>query len=311
MSAPSSKSTAASIFELYKGNVQGKTVIVTGCTSGIGRETVVQLVAHGAEVVMGCRSEEAMRGLEEEVKVSYPDAKLHSLKLDLSSMKSVQEFCTNFIKLDFPLNILICNAGAVGLPYTLTEEGFETLMATNHFGHMLMVLLLKEKLVESQPSRVVVVASEAHRFSNKDGVKLNYLNQEKSYGTWAAYGHTKLANVLFAKELNKRLEGKGVTAYSVHPGVVATDITRHFGVLGSIFRFVSTPFCKSIPQGAATTAFCAAAEPTSLDVGGYHGDCAPLAASEQGRSEKLALQLWEESMDMLKQKGFLPAEYMI
>jgi len=308
---PSSRSTAANILDLYAEHVTGKTAIVTGCTAGIGKETVLQLLAHGVQVVMACRSAEKMEQFSAEAIASFPEGKLHSLKLDLASLASVRDFCTNFKQLDLPLDILICNAGVMACPRMLTEDGLEMQLGTNHFGHMYLTLLLKDKLIESKPSRVVCVSSMAHHYSYSGGIKLDDLNQEHGYSRWNAYGQSKLANILFAKELNRRLSEHGVTAFSLHPGVIATELQRNLGVLGSIFNFLSRPFGKNIPQGAATTVFCAAAPLDSLVPGGFHSDCAPQAPSALGRNDELARALWDKSMGVFVEKDLLPPDFAI
>jgi len=173
-------------------------------------------------------------------------------------------------------------------PYRKTTDGFEYQIGINHFGHFLLTTLLLDLIKASAPAKVVVVSSQAHLHG-----KLNFddIHSEKNYSSWGAYGQSKLANILFASELNRRLEGTNVTANSLHPGVIKTELVRDT-TLGQIFTVVGGLFLKSIPQGAATTVYVA----TKVEGGGrYYADCDVLQPSIAAQDVEAAKKLWELS----------------
>jgi len=215
---------------LFLKDLTGKVVIVTGANSGIGWETTKQLAAQGAHVVMACRRIEAGQERIDELTADVPNASLSVLPLDLSKLASVRAFADAFLKAHDRLDVLINNAGIMNTDEGRTEDGFELQIGTNHMGHFLLTELLLDVLKQSAPSRIVCVSSCYHDAAQgKPGVirfdDLNFDNEK--YNGWAAYSQSKLANVMHAKALAKELDGTGVTAVSVHPGWVRTDLARH------------------------------------------------------------------------------------
>jgi len=207
-----------------------------------------------------------------------------------------------------PLHFLICNAGIMTTSYRTTKQGFESTFGTNHLGHFVLVNSLLDTLKASAPSRVVVVSSGLHHKGNTDW-NLN----EKKFSTMLAYGQSKLANVYFAKELDRQLEeeakAKGwkerVTVYSLHPGVIHTELGRDYGFLYSIYSFFGRPWLKSSAQGAATTLYCALEPSLQSKGGGYYQDCAFKHPSRLAQDGNVAKQLWLESQQMTAE-FFLP-----
>lgn len=190
---------------------------LTGGNSGIGVETAVDLASRGGKVYIACRDIHKAETTAIEIQHRTGSSKVFYLELDLASMSSIREFSQQFHRLESRLDILICNAGVLGIsPKGLTKDGFEMHLGVNHLGHFLLTNLLLDMLKASAPSRVVVVSSIAEWIFGK--IKRDDLNSEKSYSKWGAYGQSKLANVLFTRELAKRLEGTGVTANCCHPG---------------------------------------------------------------------------------------------
>lgn len=221
-----------------------------------------------------------------------PAERVECLSLDLSSFESVKAFANEFKAKDIPLNLLILNAGVMMHPWALTADGFETTFGVNHLGHFLLTSLLIDKVKASAPARIVSVASEAHRYGSRDVTKV--VREEKDYSAMRAYGNSKLANILFAMELNRRLqqEGADVAVNSIHPGVIHSDLTRS-STLAHIFYTVSAPFLKSIAQGTATTLF-AATHPsiTPANSGKYFADSNVATTTALGTDLGLAAELW-------------------
>lgn len=211
-------------------DLSGKIAVVTGSNSGIGEVTARQLAKQGAEVVLACRdhalAEAAMRRIQKEV----PGAKLEWIPLSLGSLASVRAFAAEFTKRHAELHLLINNAGVMNTPPGKTEDGFETQLGVNHLGHFLLTELLLPTLKSSAPSRIVNLSSCFHdRAMGRPGdIHFDDLFFERTkYDGWTAYAQSKLANLLHAKELSRRLHGTNVTAVSVHPGWVRTRLMRH------------------------------------------------------------------------------------
>jgi retinol dehydrogenase 12 len=203
--------------------IDGKVVVITGANSGIGKETAVDLAKRGGKIYIACRDVKRGEDALKEIKERSGSENVHFLQLDLASMASIHEFSKKYHQLESQLHVLINNAGIMAVPKAMTKDGFEMQIGTNHLGHFLLTNLLLDLLKQSSPSRVVNVSSMFHWYGriNKDD-----LNSEKSYWRWLAYGQSKLANILFTRELSKRLEGSGVTVNSLHPGAVKTELTR-------------------------------------------------------------------------------------
>lgn len=208
--------------------IDKKVVIVTGSNCGIGLATAVDLAKRGGKIYLACRSEERALVALEQVKQQSKSETIFFMKLDLGSLDSVREFSKKFHETENRLDILINNAGLMSSG-TRTVDGFEINMGVNHLGHFLLTNLLLDLLKASAPSRIVVVASEIHKIGTID--KEN-LNAEKSFPrSWTGYGNSKLANIMFAKELSKILQGSGVTINSLCPGPVDTDVCQNLNVV--------------------------------------------------------------------------------
>ncbi|XP_048648553.1 WW domain-containing oxidoreductase isoform X3 [Marmota marmota marmota] len=238
--------------EILQGrDFSGKVVVVTGANSGIGFETAKSFALHGAHVILACRnmaraSEAVSRILEE-----WHKAKVEAMTLDLALLRSVQHFAEAFKAKNVSLHVLVCNAAAFALPWSLTKDGLETTFQVNHLGHFYLVQLLQDVLCRSAPARVVVVSSESHRFTdiNNSSGKLDFSRLSLSQGEyWAmlAYNRSKLCNILFSNELHRRLSPRGVTSNAVHPGnMMYSSIHRHWWVYTLLFT-LARPFTKSM-----------------------------------------------------------------
>eukprot|EP01127_Copromyxa_protea_P014226 TRINITY_DN391_c0_g1_i1.p2 TRINITY_DN391_c0_g1~~TRINITY_DN391_c0_g1_i1.p2 ORF type:complete len:338 (-),score=75.22 TRINITY_DN391_c0_g1_i1:22-1035(-) len=239
-------------------DLTGRVAIVTGANSGIGWETSRILAWKGAKVVVAARSLEKAQKAADSIRAYYPGQSLDLIPLavDLESLVSVEKFADSFLELNIPLHMLILNAGVMAIPErTTTKFGVETQMGVNHVAHFYLAKLLDKKLEESAPSRVVSVSSFAEVASSPKCLENPNLECDE-YNPWTAYGNSKLANVLFAKEFQKRNNGK-VVAVSVHPGCIATNLQRHMeGISLNSLNVLSLVF-KNPTQGAATTIYAA------------------------------------------------------
>lgn len=195
--------------------IDGKVVIITGANSGIGKETAIDLAKRGGKIYIACRDKKRGEDAMKEIKEKSESDEIYFLKLDLASIDSIKNFSEEFLNLETNLHILINNAGVMACPRSFTKDGFEMHFGTNHLGHFLLTNLLLDILKASAPSRVVVVSSLFHIVGK---IRKNDLFGETFYFRWFAYASSKLANILFTRELAKRLAGTGVTANSLHPG---------------------------------------------------------------------------------------------
>ncbi|XP_029464025.1 WW domain-containing oxidoreductase [Rhinatrema bivittatum] len=289
-------------------DLTGKVVIVTGANSGIGFETARSLALHGALVVLACRNvaraTEAMRKILDE----WHKAKVEAMTLDLSSLRSVQRFAEAFKAKNLPLHILICNAGVFASPWTLTADDLESTFQVNYLGHFHLVQLLQDVLRQSAPARVVMVSSESHRFTDiKDTsgkLDLNLLSPSKSeYWGMLAYNRSKLCNILFSNELNRRLSPYGVTSNAVHPGnMMYSALHRNWWVYTLLFT-LARPFTKSMQQGAATTIYCATTPELESLGGMYFNNCCRCLPSQEAQNEVTAAALWELSERLVQERA--------
>ncbi|KAK2886653.1 retinol dehydrogenase 12, like [Channa argus] len=276
--------------------LDGQTVIITGANTGIGKETALDLAKRGAKVILACRDIEKAQVATKEVIESSGNENVVCMKLDLADSKSIREFAEAINKDEPKLNILINNAGVMVCPYGKTADGFEMQIGVNHLGHFLLTYLLIDLIKKSTPARIVNVSSMAHSFGS---INLDDLNSEQSYDKNKAYAQSKLANVLFTRSLAKRLEGTGVTTYSLHPGVIKTDLWRHLNGPQQFLWKMASPFIKNSAQGAQTTIYCAVEPSLANESGGYYSDCAPANCSAAGKDDEMAQKLWELSCRML------------
>ncbi|KAF4095909.1 retinol dehydrogenase 12 [Onychostoma macrolepis] len=273
-----------------------KTVIITGANTGIGKETVRDLAKRGARVIMACRDLEKAEAARNELIEDSGNQNIVANKLDLSDTKSIRAFAELINKEEKQVNILINNAGIMMCPYSKTADGFEMQFGVNHLGHFLLTYLLLDLLKKSAPSRIINVASVAHTWGS---IHLDDINSEKGYSPRRAYGQSKLANILCTRSLAKRLQGSGVTVYSLHPGVVQSELFRNLSKPVQIAVKVFSPFTKTTVQGAQTTIYCSVEPKLDNESGGYYSDCAPAQCSREALDDEMAQKLWELSCQML------------
>ena len=211
-----------------KAMLDGKTVIITGGNTGIGKETAIDLAKRNARVILACRSQEKGKKAEMDVRRESGSSNVHFHHLDLSSFASIKKFSKEILSEESRIDILINNAGVMFCTFMKTEDGFETQFGVNHLGHFLLTNLLLDKIKQAPEGRIIMVSSLGHVYASK--FDLDTINSEAHYNPYNAYFKSKLANVLFTKALAKRLIGTNVTANSLHPGTVATELGRHFRI---------------------------------------------------------------------------------
>ncbi|XP_044504610.1 short-chain dehydrogenase TIC 32, chloroplastic-like [Mangifera indica] len=300
----SSSSTAEEVTQGIDGT--GLTAIVTGATSGIGTETTRVLALRGVHVIMGVRNMALARDVKEAIVKEIPKAKVDAMELDLSSMASVRKFATDFNNQGLPLNLLINNAGIMASPFMLSKDNIEMQFATNHVGHFLLTSLLLDTMKKTarksnREGRIVNVSSGAHGWGYREGIRFDKINDESGYSSFRAYGQSKLANILHANELAKQLkEGANITANSLHPGPIATNLARYNRVMRGFCSTVGEYVLKDVKQGAATTCYVALHPQVQGISGEYFSDSNLAKTSAQGKDADLAKKLWDFSMNLIK-----------
>ena len=272
-------------------DMKGKIVVITGATSGIGRQTAIGLAGMGAKVVMLVRNEEKGAELVKEIKERTANGESECIKCDLASLDSVRRAAQEFKSRHQRLDVLINNAGLVLGKRQVTVDGFEQTFQVNHLSHFLLTNLLLDVLKKSAPSRIVIVGSEAHERAHLD---LDDLMLEKGYSAFKAYGRSKLANLLFCFELARRLEGTGVTANCLHPGVVRTSFGRGLGGMSGLYP-LAYPFMISARRGALTSIYLASAPEVANISGKYFSRKRVKRSSKESLDKEMALRLWEKS----------------
>lgn len=283
--------------------LDGKTVIVTGANTGIGRETALDLAGRGARVILACRNVPKAQEVADEILKKTGNSKVLVKELDLASLKSVRNFARDINETEERLDILINNAGIMRCPYWKTEDGFEMQLGVNHLAHFLLTNLLLDLLQRSQPSRIINVSSLAH---TRGKIRFDDLQSEKEYNPGQAYAQSKLANVLFTRELSKKLEDTDVIVASLHPGAVKTELGRHLSIAKSflasmLFAPLVWLIFKTSWQGAQTSIHCAVSN--DVESGLYYSDCKAKEVAEQGKDDAVAKKLWEVSADLVGLKS--------
>lgn len=278
--------------------IDGKVVIVTGGTSGLGLETARNLAERGGRIYIASRGEKKGNEAAESIRQSTGNSNVQFIKLDLGSLKSVLEFSAAFHDIENRLDILINNAGITS-DYKKTEDEFEMMMGVNHLGHFLLTNLLLDFLKASAPSRIVVVSSFVHRIGV---IFRNNLNSELYFpGIFKAYGNSKLANILFTRELSTRLVNSGVTVNCLDPGLSMSAIAQNLpSDIRLIVELLQQRFGRN-PEHASQTHVMLAVDPSVNDVSGkYFMDCVEQEPSYFARDEGMARWLWDESAKLTR-----------
>lgn len=276
--------------------MRGKVCLITGATSGLGKASAFELAARGASLVLVARSQEKATELSRLIGTETGNKDVHLILGDLASMADVRRIAQRFLDSGRPLHVLLNNAGVTNTKRILTVDGYEEMFAVNHLAHFLLTHLLLERLRGNFPARIVNVASAAHAYC-KGGINFEDVNFEKGFATVKVYGHSKLANILFTRQLAKKLAGSNVTVNCCHPGVVATGLATNNGAMSKLALKLVKPFLRTPAQGAATQIYLA----TSSEVegsGGYYVDCQAAQTKPWAASDAAAEWLWEMSLEM-------------
>lgn len=273
-------------------SLAGKTILVTGCNSGLGLETMRVLTLRGANVIGTARTEQKAREASAAI---GPLAE--GIACELADPASVRACVETVRQRGVALDAIICNAGIMMLPRLQQAFGHELQFFTNHIGHFILVNGLLGSLADH--GRVVMLSSTAHKSAPKQGIEFDNLSGEKGYSPVAAYGQSKIANLLFAKELSRRLAGTGKTANAVHPGVIHTNLMRYIEapaiVMKPMLGLMSALAFKTIPQGAATQCYVAVNPGAAAISGEYFADCNVARPRPDAEDPALAAKLWEVS----------------
>lgn len=283
-----SRSTADEVLNGH--DFTGKYAIVTGANSGIGFESAKALAKVGAHVVLACRSEAKANDAIAKIKAEVPNASLEFIALDLASFPSIRKFAET-LKIE-AVHLFVQNAGIITDEFKTTPQGHEMTAGVNHFGHFYLTKLLMPLLIKGK-ARIVVLSSESHRQTFGLDLK-KWPQSKKDFGFNSSYAKSKLANILFAVELQKRYEDRGISVASCHPGnMVTTNFGEGTALTKVLFKLIS-PFTKTPAQGASTPMFCAS-QPSSVIAGNYFSGNEKTTPSRLARNKKLAEELWEYS----------------
>jgi len=274
--------------------MQGKTVLITGATSGIGKETARALVGMGARVVMINRNPEKAQGVADEIRGSST-GEIELLRGDMSSFASIRDCATEALERYPKIDVFISNAGVFRARRHTTTDGLEETFAVNHLAPFLLTNLLLDRLKESAPSRIVIVASAAHFSAALD---FDNLLLERRFGPWKAYSRSKLANVMFTYALARRLEGTGVTANSLHPGFVATRLGQGNKIPIRPVYILLRPFTISPAKGAETSVYLASSQDVEGVSGRYFDAKKPTRSSRVSQDEEAQELLWKMSAEL-------------
>jgi NAD(P)-dependent dehydrogenase (short-subunit alcohol dehydrogenase family) len=300
MQASSSRLSARSTATQALGEVslRGRRAIVTGASSGIGIETARVLAQAGADTLLAVRDVARGEAVAAALRAALPkNAGVLSVdELELADLRSVERFGRQHA--ERPLDLLINNAGVMATPLGFTAQGLEQQVGINHVGHFALTRALMPALATATAPRVVTVSSDLHKRGRAERL-LETLERDprfehRRYQRFDAYGDSKLANVLFARALGRRLP-VGAVSLALHPGVIPTNLTRSMGALGAVYRALGKLFLKSVEQGAATSIYAASAPELASQSGAYLVDCAVAPSSESARDAELAERLWQST----------------
>jgi NAD(P)-dependent dehydrogenase (short-subunit alcohol dehydrogenase family) len=277
-------------------NLDNKICIVTGANSGVGKVTALELAKMGAEVIMVCRNQKKGEEALAEILMKSKSNKVKLMLCDFSSQKSIREFTDKFKSQYDKLHILVNNAGLIISERHLTEDGIESTFAINHLGYFLTTHLLLDLLKSSAPARIVNVSSEGHRIGHINFNDINYENN--LYKSMNVYCDSKLANVLFTKELSKRLKGTNVTANCLHPGVVNTNFASETSGWFKWVVKIGKPFLITAEKGAETQIYLASSPEVEGITGEYFDKKKVKTPSKEARDTEVAEKLWKLSEKM-------------
>ncbi len=276
-------------------NMSGKTVLVTGASSGIGKVTAIEIAKMGATVGIVCRDKGRGEQALQEIHAAAGNSSARLFLADLAVQKDIRRVAQELLEAYPKLHVLVNNAGLILGERKVTPDGFEATFATNHLGYFLLTHLLLERLKGSAPARIVNVASEAHR---RGKIAFEDLQSERGYSQWGAYAQSKLANIEFTYELARRLEGTGVTANCLHPGVIATGFGQSGSAIMRAALSVGKFFLSTPEDGARTQIYLATSPEVEGVTGKYFDKCKPRQSNKVSYDQGDWTRLWELSAKM-------------
>lgn len=277
--------------------MQGKVCVITGATSGIGLVAAGRLAAMGARLLLVGRDPARGDAAREAIKARAPQAAVRIVYGDLSRLSEMNRVAQEIAALEPRIDVLINNAGAMFTERRVTEDGLERTFALNHMSYFVLTNRLKDRLVAAAPARIVNTASGAHHGA---AIDFSDLQSEHRYRGLRVYGRSKLANILFTRELSRRLQGTGVTANALHPGFVATRIGENNSMLFRVGLAIAKRFALSPEKGAETIVYLASSPEVATVTGGYFYQCRPATPSTAARDDATARRLWHESAKIAK-----------
>ncbi|WP_235015225.1 SDR family oxidoreductase [Oceanicoccus sp. KOV_DT_Chl] len=276
-------------------DMTGQCCLLTGATSGIGKATAMGLVKQGASLTIICRNREKGEALVTELSAQACEP-VTLIVADLSSQADIRRAAAQYLDSGKPLHLLINNAGVVNTTRKETVDGIEDTFAVNHLAYFLLTNLLLPIIEESAPARIINVASGAYTFVKNMG--LDDLNAKGSYKTFKVYGRSKLGNILFTRELSKRMRSKNITVNCLHPGAVSTSLGTQNGIMGKLLPFLLKPFFRTPEQGAETSLYLALADQLGNTSGRYYSNCKEVKLKSWAQDDAEAAELWQISAQM-------------
>jgi len=280
-----------------KTEMAGRVCMVTGATSGIGRSAAETLAARGAGVVLVARNAERGEAACEEIRRATGNSDVTLMLADLSSQQEIRQLADGFLSTGRPLHVLLNNAGIINVARKETVDGIEATFAVNHLGYFLLTNLLLDRMQRDAPARIVNVASDAHRMAGP--LDFDDLQSRRLSALVKIYGRSKLANILFTRELAERLEGTGVTANAFHPGFVGSNFAKNNGAIAKFAMFALGPLARTTEKGAETGVHLCCSPEVEGETGGYYYDCALYEPTEHAKRAQDAKRLWEVSEQMV------------
>ncbi|KAK7088703.1 retinol dehydrogenase 12-like [Littorina saxatilis] len=278
-----------------KNRLDGKTVIITGANTGVGKATAIELAKRGARLILACRDRIKGEAVARIVKKKSGNQNVFAGRLDLASMRSIKEFVEEFNQNEAQLHILINNAGYMG-PKAATDDGYERCFGVNYLGHFYLTMLLMEKLRKCAPSRIVNVCSDAYSRGKLDFSDLAML---KGYDSFSAYARSKLCQVIFNLELQRHFFSACVWSFAAHPGACNTELLRNFpGMHGKVLRAMARVLFKSPEEGCQTIVYCAVADGLRDFSGKLFANCKVVKLQDVAREKETGTKLWNTSLTL-------------
>ena len=284
-------------------DLSGKNALVTGANTGIGQETARVLALRGAHVIMACRNlekaEQARQSILKSAGGRIGDSQIDLLELDLNSLAKTRQSAEEFSRRNIPLHLLINNAGIMIPMERRTEDDFEAHLGINHLAHFLFTNLVMDSLQAAEAARVVVVSSSAMGMATLTPALEDLNWKKRKFSGFRSYGDSKLMNLMFARELNRRFETKGVVANALHPGLIATELARDQSLPFMFMGIFMLPFMKSVPQGAATTLYVATSPEYAHRGGLFFSDCQEKKALHKlALDDRIGTDLWQRGSEL-------------